>query len=75
MRSLALRGFRRKHQLLRSLELTSHSSKQGTGAFSAPIPSLCSSTGRFVGKVAIECEMPGGDADLALPTCLASVDT
>ena len=29
----------------------------------------------FVGKAAIQCEMPGGSADLALPTSFASVDT
>ena len=29
----------------------------------------------IVGKAAIQCEMPGGSADLALPTSFASVDT
>jgi hypothetical protein len=36
---------------------------------------FCDLGALFVGKAAIQCEMPGGSADLALPTSFASVDT
>ena len=57
-----------------------HAEEDGQGSsieLEAPALFLmfCELCALFVGKAAIQCEMPGGSADVALPTSLASVDT